>query len=126
MLMLNELHANVPEVDRPLSFSDLSDEQAERAGNAVRVVTTAMREEIERKGWQPIETAPKDGAVKLGFQDGVQFTFCWMVKEERWCVRSNGLWARNPNGEFSLVDPTHWQPLPDLPALTTDHKGAAS
>jgi hypothetical protein len=41
MLMLNELHSNMPEIDRPMSFSDLSDEQAERARKAVRAVVVA-------------------------------------------------------------------------------------
>jgi hypothetical protein len=39
--MLGELHANVPEADRPMSMSDLSDEQAERARKAVRKVLVA-------------------------------------------------------------------------------------
>jgi hypothetical protein len=41
MLMLNELHSNMPEIDRPMSFSDLSDEQAERARKAIRAVVVA-------------------------------------------------------------------------------------
>lgn len=36
--MLNELHANMPEIDRPMSLSDLSDEQTVRARKAVRAV----------------------------------------------------------------------------------------
>lgn len=40
--MLAELHANVPEVDRPKSWSDLSVEQAERARKAVRAVVALI------------------------------------------------------------------------------------
>jgi hypothetical protein len=43
LAMLGELHANVPEADRPMSMSDLSDEQAERARKAVnRVLVLSM------------------------------------------------------------------------------------
>ena len=38
-VMLNELHAHLPEIDRPMSASDLSDEQLARARNAVAALT---------------------------------------------------------------------------------------
>ncbi len=45
--MMYALHAHVPEIQRPMSMSDLSDEQAERARNAVCVIlgmATAIRD----------------------------------------------------------------------------------
>lgn len=42
MLMLAELHANVPEDQRPMGFCDLSDDQAERARKAVAAIKRAL------------------------------------------------------------------------------------
>lgn len=61
--------------------------------------------------WQPIETAPKDGTVLLGYENkaGVEmFTF-------RWCEH-RGWISEIPWGDWDRVDPTHWMPLPEPPA----------
>lgn len=59
---------------------------------------------LPNNGWQPIETAPKDGATILllctsgGIADG-----CWDIRDESW--------------NYAYLDPTHWQPLPAAPKL---------
>lgn len=62
-------------------------------------------------GWQPIETAPKDGTrVKLRFATGLdeEGTFRTTYGGE-WHVKSftHLPWAN---------EPTHWMPLPEPPA----------
>jgi hypothetical protein len=64
-----------------------------------------------RSEWQSIETAPEDGEwiVAAWFDNGVR----------RWWYRAHfyqGLW-RTRGG---VVDPTHWLPLPDPPAIRRD------
>lgn len=67
-------------------------------------------------GWQPIETAPRDGATPvLGFrrtplgavQQVVQF-----IRLEgggaNWCIRCE-------RGFIGAHEPTHWMPLPEPP-----------
>lgn len=70
--------------------------------------------EVER-GWQPIETAPKDGTAIL-ITRSTQFE-----SEEGWhVVRWDEDWWQVHCGKFDHLlrgaDPTHWQPLPALPA----------
>lgn len=43
LIMLGELHAHLPEAARPMSMSDLSDDQAQRATNAVMRILPAFR-----------------------------------------------------------------------------------
>jgi len=68
-------------------------------------------------GWQPIETAPKDGEVILLVEDGD-------VTAGMWCVYGcDGLWmdTRGIGHEFDvwgkgeIRNPTHWMPLPKVP-----------
>lgn len=56
--------------------------------------------------WQPIETAPKDGTWVLAAHasSGDMFIVCW---------RGIG-WINDDMGECW---PTHWQPLPEPPAV---------
>lgn len=81
------------------------------------------------EGWQPIETAPKDGTRPLlGFADGVQFTMLfklgWVGEgiEKGWHAWAYGLLCRKPDGSFFRVSPTHWRPLPEPPRLTSTTK----
>lgn len=58
----------------------------------------------ENHSWRPIETAPKDGVMLLGFipsDYGVEVI--WFRQNQWHCYRGNG------------VQPTHWMALPDWP-----------
>ena len=66
-------------------------------------------------GWQPIETAPRDGTRVLTYSPTAASRW-WRVTILRWHQPANpeakGFWT----GERK-VQPTHWQPLPAPPAL---------
>lgn len=53
-------------------------------------------------GWQPIETAPKDGGIILVWDDGV--ALAWWHEQ--------GYWTED---EGMISRPTHWMPLPKPP-----------
>jgi hypothetical protein len=55
--------------------------------------------------WQPIETAPKDGRVVLG----------WCGPQWPLLVRYRGGWGNYCNG--NVESPTHWMPLPPSPTV---------
>lgn len=50
--------------------------------------------------WQPIDTAPKDGAPILGFDGRWQAVIHWLPGAEQWRVAGGG-----------PVRTTHWKPL---------------
>ena len=72
--------------------------------------------------WQSIETAPKDGGVKIGFADGVSFHMLWCSAERfkhqfpmcpqtetgGWVAFAYGLICYAGNGTLIIVKPTHW------------------
>jgi hypothetical protein len=81
-------------------------------------------------GWQPIETAPKDGTAVLGFgihdrspddaQRGV------LPGDHWWSIMLWDIW-RQPNrwvfakdGTLTWSEPTHWMPLPEGPTPTQE------
>ena len=66
--------------------------------------------------WQPIETAPRDGTMFLGFIDnkGEDFNemlvmFCKHAREPFWTTHSD---------DHIGMNPTHWMPLPTPPERT--------
>ena len=64
--------------------------------------------------WQPIETAPKDGTVFLGYKLG-QFRECYKVPRDdcdMWCFGGTS----GADDLFPNIKPTHWMPLPKAPA----------
>ena len=78
-------------------------------------IERATREAIGRHttaGWQPIETAPKDGTyiLLIGTQAG--------LPDKRWIAPVTGHWSTNRTwhcDSFNLNNPTHWMPLPEPP-----------
>jgi hypothetical protein len=77
--------------------------------------------------WQPIETAPKDGTAVwlivegrrfLGFFDPDNAPWAkpqWFIKSTV-VPRGNGQRTDTIMGCYGFgVEPTHWQPLPELP-----------
>lgn len=89
----------------------------ETVGDAMRVsMSEADFNELRRlaavapagmDGWQPIETAPKDGReLLLATQNGIRpYVGKFSQYDLAWC---------EPSGLIRL--PTHWQPLPTPPA----------
>lgn len=70
-------------------------------------------------GWQPIETAPKNGTVILIFGVYVGYPIQHVVewRKGRWKVDTeDGWWG-------VVVDPTHWMPLPNPPLADSDGLG---
>jgi hypothetical protein len=61
-------------------------------------------------GWQPIESAPKDGTEILGYTPG----FGGIVEVVKW-NENDSIWEYA--GEYSMAA-THWMPLPLPPAPT--------
>lgn len=74
--------------------------------------------EAEKKGaedWQPIETAPKDGTIFLGFAKGTAGTGRFWISQCKWVGPSE----RHPGSSLDWYmwqngwpQPTHWRPLP--------------
>lgn len=74
------------------------------------IAARAALSEAKAGGWQPIETAPKDGTSILGYWLGGQHDCAIHATKfirGRW-------WATNE--DFPQREPTHWQPLPAPPA----------
>lgn len=71
--------------------------------------------EAERDGWQPIETAPKDGSSILCFVplDTMGVPFNHRVLALRYEARKSA-WLTDVYA-FVPFEPTHWQPLPTPP-----------
>jgi hypothetical protein len=77
-------------------------------------------------GWEPIETAPKDGSRILVFDEMAAdnespvVMVAWLNDAERhnrkrfaWCVP--GSWQDEQGGHCTADRPTHWRPLPAPP-----------
>ena len=72
--------------------------------------------------WQPIETAPRDGAVVLLWggpmcnECGDDITPPTRATTARWSKHEN-LWHATEGGDvdFFFMAPTHWMPLPAPP-----------
>jgi hypothetical protein len=67
-------------------------------------------EALEAGGWQPIETAPKDGTEILGIQYHGRFSDPGIV---RWDDSDQEWWDMDAD-QYGF--PTHWQPLPATPS----------
>jgi hypothetical protein len=95
------------------------------------VDAAALRGLIQRAGWQPIETAPKDGtAIQvripghgedniIAWQGGLLDSsgndcgaWCFVTEQEPpECWTDGWCWEVNEDGAAS-VQPTHWKPTP--------------
>jgi hypothetical protein len=66
--------------------------------------------------WQPIETAPKDERAILVYCPAKIVTIItaafWHRDYNRWQLAFTGL-----SKEPTVIEPTHWMPLPDPPAV---------
>ena len=59
----------------------------------------------KRPLWMPIETAPKDDAEILVWDDGFVWIAHWEARDGFWSLLGDGI----------TVDPTHWMLLPEPP-----------
>jgi hypothetical protein len=82
------------------------------------------------EGWQPIETAPKDGTAIWLWADGAFLGFCEpadppFTQKDRWFLKAS---FRRIDGRSDEIfgcyvhgaSPTHWQPLPPPPENPDD------
>lgn len=79
-----------------------------------KMIELAIAEEREASGWQPIETAPKDGETAiLGYKaitGGLWVTAPMYFTEGTWRI----VQFHDDNIEHSM-QPSHWQHLPAAP-----------
>lgn len=90
----------------PESIRYLLKELQSEWDNAERRITKLRAELVEQArpiGWQPIETAPKDGTEIIASKNGKLFIVDWSPQ--------NGWTTRNGN----LINPDGWFPLPKPP-----------
>ncbi len=94
-----EVHADVAEVVealRILSNAALPYRIREPVDRAI-----VLLERLSDDGWQPIETAPRDGTRILACNT-----------EHGYCLVGYFRGAHFTDGAFPLIDVTHWRPLP--------------
>ena len=92
----------------------MTSQDKERHDAAIQAMSKAMDRNMteSERGWQPIDTAPKDGTALLLLYvpelEGAipQFVAGWVNEFETWGNGAIQYWHRQP---------THWQPLPDPP-----------
>jgi len=90
---------------------------------------------MSAQGWQPIETAPRDGRfilARLGTIDNDRWSHlsgrCFVIRHEGYTVGDYDMgWALFPGlGGISDHWLAHWMPLPDIPeSLPSSNKGRA-
>jgi hypothetical protein len=103
----------------------IDDLTARKMGSAAEAVRMALYENIALRehvvganvgaGWQPIETAPKDGAHVLVGRVGVSPARAWF-EGDRWWMHGCGPNSRNVADLTGRFAPTHWMPLPEPPS----------
>ena len=85
------------------------------------ILAALSRADLAQKPqWQPIETAPEDGTVVLGY---CPYDDKYPNMSSIYPIRFNGRkyaegwYSQTTDGDDDGVEPTHWMPLPDAPAL---------
>ena len=87
------------------------------------LATSALLASPAGQGWQPIETAPKDGRQILAFRPTApaygddQIVIC------RTTAAKNFAWDGGDNYTDRANTATHWQPLPSPPAIANQESG---
>jgi hypothetical protein len=108
--------------------------QREREAHALQAgyeLGAASPPPSEARGWQDIETAPKDGTVVMvwwpigdypsGNHEFASYVdFGGEIPEGTFDGKPyrNG-WTNDHGGDYLPVEPTHWMPLPDPPGVST-------
>lgn len=85
----------------------------ESLAKATEILTALERLAGERGGeaWRPIESAPKDATCILVGHDEAVFSAWWEESANGWVDGTTDLYE-----EYRTYEPTHWMPLPALPA----------
>lgn len=90
------------------------------ADGAIAWNTRAAPPPEPSEAWQPIETAPKDGAWVLAARGVIPYVTAWDDGEEIWFTFNRGYESvrEKHEGLKGVVwEPTHWMPLPEPPAI---------
>ncbi len=85
-------------------------------------------DELERRAWQPIETAPKDGRMFICWVRAVRYSdsdnagdppYEHDASEPDFCMwkpnDGNGYWDNMTGTIGDAQDVTHWMPIPEAP-----------
>jgi hypothetical protein len=106
--------ATVGETEHPITPSQSGPHQQ---GHGLHSAIKAAQPDGWVSEWQPIETAPKDGTVFLGYKMnrfGPQYGACYKLQRtdgEAWCFNGES----GGHKYFPNIRPTHWMPLPAAP-----------
>lgn len=88
---------------------------------AIKGIEATGVERLTGEGWQPIETAPKDGTVFLAFTTEGVIGQAYAATEghDGSFIHWEGPYSDGLSCtlEHSIGAPTHWMPLPEPPAL---------
>lgn len=97
------------QIERALDLA-LTGENTILVHDHISAALSLVREELVREGdgWQPIETAPRDGTWVLIVRDEV-YKAQFDSERELWFFDVDGC----------AVDPSHWQPIPAVPGVTS-------
>jgi hypothetical protein len=77
-----------------------------------------VREKLKAYGWQPIESAPKDGTVIL-VPGGIGY---WKPSAEQWYTITGEAWPGRP----IRWPVNHWMPQPGHPDITPNVHGGGT
>lgn len=106
---------------------------AQNAQNAAEELRAAIRAlssqdhadagNVERDGWLPIETAPKDGTEFIGWDGKWPFRCSAGKKYELYPHMDGGptyrdVWDGHYYDSLTIEHPTHWRPLPASPEVS--------
>jgi hypothetical protein len=104
-------------------YKDMSIREIIEAYEAAKPEQQTSRED-ELVGWQPIETAPKDGTKIIVYRPKADTGYIPHVGMDYWMKTSYGsyCWGK------SRIDtkPTHWMPFPPSPTKTQDESNATN
>lgn len=105
-------------IERVIHAAPFADHETDRKQmveviRALQAERDALQAKLDAMKWQPIETAPKDGAEILVCViydvDGEQHSARWVD------AFYGGRWIWFPKIISAPFEPTHWMPLPEPP-----------
>lgn len=91
---------------------------ADMARAALPALSSTTAPAMDR-GWQPIETAPRDGTQVIAYQEGDIYTARWLTDEPDEGPPTTGWWD-TVNASFEA--PTHWIPQPAAPVSVPEDR----